>query len=375
MKFNVSSSALLSALQSVSKVIASKNTLPILDSFLFNLEGDRLTITASDVETRMITTVEVIQVDGGGLFAIEAKRLLDPLKELPEQPLNFDVDDESMVVNVTYANGKFFIPGQGGDAYPLLRPLNETAISFTFESQILLNGINRSLFAIGEDELRPVMNGVYFDLQPENITFVASDGHKLARLRHLVEQVNESASFILPKKPANILKTLLGKNADRVEVTFDENSVHVVTPSFEMTSRLIEGRYPNYNAVIPQDNPNHAIVDRVSFLSALKRVSVFSNQASGLIKLQFEENAINISAQDIDFSTSGDETVVCQYTESPLNIGFKALFLIDIVSNMTSENIVLQLADPSRACILIPQENEENEDQLMLIMPMMLNEY
>lgn len=374
MKFNVSSSALLSALQSISKVIASKNTLPILDSFLFNLEGEKLTITASDVETRLVTSVDVVSPVGSGLFAIDAKRLLDPLKELPEQPLTFDINDENMTVNVDYANGKFNLPGQKGDAYPQQKPLNESAISLTLQAQILLNGINRAFFATADDELRPVMNGIYFDIQPENLTFVASDGHKLVRLRNMSIQSKERASFILPKKPANLLKNLLSKTSDDVTVTFDENNAYVKTPAFEMVCRLIEGRYPNYDAVIPADNPNQATIDRLSFLAALKRVSVFSSQASGLVKVQLSENELEVSAQDIDFSTSADEKVACQYSATPLSIGFKASYLIDILANISSENVVLQLADPSRAGVLVPTENEENEDLLMLLMPMMLND-
>lgn len=374
MKFNVSSSALLSALQSISKVIASKNTLPILDSFLFNLEGQKLTITASDVETRLVTSVDVVSPVGSGLFAIDAKRLLDPLKELPEQPLTFDINDDNMTVNVDYENGKFNLPGQKGDAYPQQKPLNESAISLTIQSQILLNGINRALFATADDELRPVMNGVYFDIQPENLTFVASDGHKLVRLRNLSIQSKERASFILPKKPANLLKNLLSKNSDDVTVTFDENNAYVKTSAFEMVCRLIEGRFPNYDAVIPADNPNLATIDRLSFLTALKRVSVFSNQASGLVKVQLSENEMVVSAQDIDFSTSAEEKIVCQYSATPLSIGFKASYLIDILTNISAENVVLQLADPSRAGVLVPTENEENEELLMLLMPMMLND-
>lgn len=374
MKFNVSSLALLSALQSISKVIASKNTLPILDSFLFNLQGETLMITASDVETRLVTSVDVVNADGSGLFAIDAKRLLDPLKELPEQPLTFDINDDNMTVNVDYENGKFNLPGQKGDAYPQQKPLKDTSVSLELESQILLNGINRALFATADDELRPVMNGVYFDIHPENLTFVASDGHKLVRLRNLSVQSKERASFILPKKPANILKNLLTKNADKVTVVFDENNAYIKTSSFEMVCRLIEGRYPNYDAVIPAENPNNATIDRVSFYAALKRVASFSNQASGLVKVQLSENEIVVSAQDIDFSTSAEERIVCQYMAVPLSIGFKASYLIEILSNISSENVILQLADPSRAGVIVPAGNVENEELLMLLMPMMLND-
>lgn len=374
MKFNVSSSALLSALQSLSKVIASKNTLPILDSFLFHLEGTTLTITASDVETRLVTTVDVISAEGSGLFAIDAKRLLDPLKELSEQPLVMEINDDNMTVNVAYENGKFNIPGQKGDAYPQQKPLKESAVSLTLEAQILLNGINRAFFATADDELRPVMNGIYFDIQPECLIFVASDGHKLVRLCNLSVKAGTRASFILPKKPANLLRNLLGKTDENVTITFDENNAYIITPTIEMVCRLIEGRYPNYDAVIPTDNPNMATIDRLSFLAGLKRVSVFSSQSSGLIKVELDENKLIVSAQDIDFSTSGDETIACQYTAPPLSIGFKASYLIDILMNMSSDNVVLQLADPSRAGVMVPTENEESEDLLMLLMPMMLND-
>ncbi|MDR2775794.1 MAG: DNA polymerase III subunit beta [Tannerella sp.] len=374
MKFNVSSSALLSALQSISKVIASKNTLPILDSFLFNLEGMKLTITASDTETRLVTSVDVVSSDGSGLFAIDAKRLLDPLKELPEQPLAFDVNDDNMTVNVDYENGKFNLPGQRGDAYPQQKPLKDRSISIDVESQILLNGINRAFFAAADDELRPVMTGLYFDILTDSLTFVASDGHKLVRLRNLSIRSAERASFILPKKPANLLRSLLAKNSGNATIIFDDNNAYVKTSAFVMVCRLIEGRYPNYDAVIPSGNPNMATIDRISFLTALKRVSVFSSQASGLVKIQLSENEMIVSAQDIDFSTSAEEKITCQYTATPLSIGFKAPNLIDILTNISSENIVFQLADSTRAGIIVPSENEENEDLLMLLMPMMLND-
>ncbi|MDR0699831.1 MAG: DNA polymerase III subunit beta [Tannerella sp.] len=374
MKFNVSSSALLSALQSISKVIASKNTLPILDCFLFNLEGVKLTITASDTETRLVTSVDVVSPDGSGLFAIDAKRLLDPLKELPEQPLTFDINDDNMTVNVDYENGKFNLPGQRYDTYPQQRPLKDNAISLEVESQILLNGINRAFFAAADDELRPVMTGIYFDIVTDSLTFVASDGHELVRLRNLSIRSSESASFILPKKPANILRGLLAKTSGNATVIFDDNNAYIKTSVFEMVCRLIEGRYPNYDAVIPPENPNKATIDRISFLTALKRVSVFSSQASGLVKIQLAENEMVISAQDVDFSTSAEEKIVCQYTAMPLSIGFKASSLIDILANISSENVVFQLADSTRAGVIVPSENEENEDLLMLLMPMMLND-
>lgn len=374
MRFDVSSTALLSRLQSISKVIASKNSLPILDSFLFDLDGNKLTITASDAETRLVTSVEVMNSKGTGLFAVSAKILLDPLKELPEQPLTFDINDENLEIFIHFQNGKYNFIGQKGDTYPLQKPLNDNAIAIIVDSQMLLNGISRSLFATADDELRPVMNGIYFDIHTDDLTFVASDGHKLVRLRNLSVKSPERASFILPKKPANLLKNLLGKETEMVNIKFDDNNAYVNCANFEMVCRLIEGRYPNYNSVIPQENPFKVTIDRISFLNALKRVSVFSNPANSLVKLQLKESEMVVSAQDIDFSTSAEEKIVCQFDGTELNIGFKATYLIEILSNINSEEVILELADPSRAGLIVPAENEENEDQLMLLMPMMLND-
>ncbi len=374
MRFDVSSTALLSRLQSISKVIASKNSLPILDSFLFDLQGTTLTITASDAETRLVTSVEVMNAQGSGLFAVSAKILLDPLKELPEQPLTFDINDENLEIFIHFQNGKYNFIGQKGDAYPQQKPLGENAVTLSIDAQMLLNGISRSLFATADDELRPVMNGVYFDISTDSLTFVASDGHKLVRYRNLAVKSAERAAFILPKKPANLLKGVLAKETEEVTIRFDENNAYVNCTNFEMVCRLIEGRYPNYNSVIPQENPFKVTIDRISFLNALKRVSVFSNPASSLVKIQLKDAVMQVSAQDIDFSTSAEETIVCQYEGSDLSIGFKATYLIEILTNIAAEEVVLELADPSRAGLIVPAENEEDEDLLMLLMPMMLND-
>jgi len=374
MKFDVSSSALLARLQAISKVIASKNMLPILDCVLFQLQDNKLILTASDAEIRLETTVGVMNSEGEGLFAVSSKILLEPLKKLPEQPLTFDINDENLEIFIYFENGKYNFIGQKGDTYPQPKPLNDAAFTLTIESQILLGGVNRSLFAAGEDDLRPIMNGIFFDIQPDNLTFVASDGHKLVRLRHNGVQSAETASFILPKKPANLLKSLLAKTNDPVKIQFDENNAYVVTKTFEMVCRLIEGRYPNYNSVIPQDNPNKLTIDRMVFLSALERVTVFSNPASSLVKLQLSNDLIVVSAQDIDFSTSAEEKMHCQYGGMEMNIGFRGNFLIEMLSNINASEVVLALADPSRAGVIVPAEDEENEKLLMLIMPMVLND-
>ena len=374
MKFVVSSTALLSHLQAISKVINSKNTLPILDCFLLDLEGNKLSLTAADSETRLTTSVEVSDTEGKGKLAINARNLLDPLKELPEQPLTFDINDENLEIFIYFHNGKYNFIGQNGDDYPQPKELKESAVSLDIDPLVLYTGINRSIFASADDELRPVMNGIYFDITTEDLTFVASDGHKLVREKTLTAKGNERASFILPKKPANLLRAILPKESETVEIKFDENNAYIKMSGYTMICRFIEGRYPNYNSVIPQENPNKVTLDRLAFLNALKRVSVFSNQASNLVKLQLTEQSIVISAQDIDFSTAAEETISCQYAGTAMNIGFKSNFLIEILNNIPSTEISFELSDPSRAGLILPSENEENGDLLMLLMPMMLND-
>ncbi len=374
MKFVVSCTSLLSHLQTIGRVIASKNSLPILDGFLFELEGNKLKITASDAETRMVTSITVNEAKGSGKVVITARNLLDSLKELPEQPVKFDIDDNSMSISVAYENGKYNFVGQKGDDYPQPKPLKETAAELNIPAEVLMTGINRALFATADDELRPVMNGVFFDITPEDITFVASDGHKLVRFKRMEAQSTERASFILPKKPSTLLKSILPKESGNSKIMFDDNNAYIFLENFEIICRLIEGRYPNYNAVIPQGNPYKVTVDRQLFANALKRVAVFSNPASSLVKLQVSDNKIVVSAQDIDFSTSAEEMVPCTYQGESMNIGFKGTYLIEILNNTPSPDVILELADPSRAGLILPSENEEKEDLLMLLMPMMLNE-
>lgn len=374
MKFVVSSATLLSHLQAISRVINSKNSLPILDCFLLELDGNVLTITAADNETRLETKVEVNSSEGAGSLAVNSKNLLEPLRELPDQPLTFDVNDETLEIYIYYHNGKYNFVGLKGDEYPRPKELKESAIGLNIPAETLFNGINRTVFATADDELRPVMNGIYFDITTEDLTFVASDGHKLVRVIHKDVKGDGRSSFILPKKPANLLRSLLPKENGAVEVKFDENNAYITMSNFVMICRFVEGRYPNYNSVIPQNNPNNVTLDRLALLNALKRVSVFSNPASSLVKLQLSEDKIVVSAQDIDFLTSAEEMIPCQYNGNVMNIGFKAVFLIDILNNIPSTDVKIELSDPSRAGIILPAENEENEDMLTLLMPMMLND-
>lgn len=376
MNFDVSSSALSYNLQAISKVIASKNTVPILDCFLFYLEGEKrkLTIIASDMETRLETSITALNVEGGGYFAVSAKILLDFLKELPEQPLSFEIDDENLSTVVRYENGKYEFIGQRGDTYPQQKEMKSDATSFSISAPVLLNGISRTLFATADDELRPVMNGIYFDIHPDRLIFVASDGHKLVQISDLTTKVKQEASFVLPKKSANLLRALLPKETEDITIRFDENTACIRAEKFEMVCRLVEGRYPNYSSVIPKENPNEMTIDRLYLVNALKRVSVSSNPASGLVRLHLtEEDGLTISAQDIDFSTSAEETVDCQYFGDELNIGFKAPYLIEMLSNINAKEINLQLGDSTRAGVIVPTENEPDEELLALLMPMMLN--
>lgn len=374
MNFIVSSSALFNRLQTIGRVINSKNTLPILDNFLFEIQDNILTITGSDSETTLITKLELVESDSNVRFCINAKTIQDSMKEIVEQPLHFELNTENMEIKASYQNGHFNIVGKGAEEYPEFNISTENMTTLTMPAETIFNGINRCLFATGDDEIRPIFNGIFFDIQPDAITFVATDSRKLVRNKNFNVKSEQPASFTLPKKPANILKNMLPKESGDVTLYFNERNAQFTMESSTLICRLIEGRYPNYNSVIPQNNPFRATIDRLTMLSALKRVLIFSNQSSALIKLHLEGNQLTVSGQDVDYSTSAEENIICEYVGSPINIGFKGTFLIDILNNISSDNIIIELADPSRAGVIIPAEQEENEDLLMLSMPMMLND-
>ncbi len=374
MRFIVSSTELLKHLNAISRVISTKNTLPILDNFLFKLEGKTLTITASDLETTLITKLELENASEDGLIAIQAKIMLDTLKEFPEQPLTFNIDLDSMVVEILSANGKFSVTGQNGEDFPVLPNLNEKNHSIVVSHDVLLSGINKTLFATADDELRPVMNGIFIELSPEQMSFVASDAHKLVRYKRTDAKSDDISSFILPKKPASLLKNLLPREESDIKLEFDDKNAFFTLDGSKLVCRLVEGKYPAYNSVIPLNNPNELSIDRLELYTTLKRVSVFANQASNLVRLKLTPNEMVVSAQDIDFAISAVETIKCEYEGNPMEIGFKSTFLLEIISNISSEAVRLKLSDPSRAGLLLPAENEnESEDLLMLLMPMMIN--
>lgn len=378
MKFIVSSTELLSHLQAISRVINNKNTLSILDNFLFDLQGDTLFMTASDIETTLITSMQVDSAEGEGKVAVASRLLLDTLREFPEQPLSFDINNSNLAMVITSANGSYNFIGQNGDEYPRLPEMQEDAQSLSLSVPQLSSGISKTLFCTADDELRPVMNGVYFDIKDKEVTLVATDAHKLARFTvpYLNSSVTDEqqASFILPKKPAAMLKNILPKESGEVNIAFDNKNARFSLSKYTMVCRQVEGRFPNYAGVIPQSNLHRIILDRLSFVNALKRVSVFSNQASNLVKLDFSANQLRISAQDIDFSISAEETINCQFGGEALKIGFKSSFLIEILNNISSSDIVLELSDASRAGLILPFEKEKDEDVLMLLMPMLIND-
>jgi len=378
MKFIASSTELLSHLQAISRVINSKNSLPILDNFLFELNGNTLTMTASDIETTLITSMEVENAEGNGKIAVTSRILLDTLREFSEQPLSFDINDSNLALVISSSNGSYNFIGQNGDEYPRLPELQDDTRNLALPVEVLLKGIVKTLFATAEDELRPVMNGVFFDIDADKVTLVATDAHKLVRYKAKYNsasvQGDERESFILPKKPATMLKNILPKESGDVAIEFDNKNARFKLENYTMVCRQVEGRFPNYNGVIPKENPFKIIVDRVSIMNALKRVSVFSNQGSNLVKLAFSANQIHISAQDIDFSISAEETISCQYEGDKINIGFKSSFLVEILNNIDSSDIIFELADPSRAGLILPFENAESGEVLMLLMPMLLNE-
>ena len=375
MRFTVSSSALSSKLNMLAKVIGSKNSLPILDCFLFQVANGEMSITASDSDNVIKSTLALTDHDGEGEFCVPNRVILDALKELPEQPLHFDVDaaGEAIAIKIVYQNGLYNFTGQSAEEYPRTQSMTDACTTVSLPTEMLINNISRSLFATANDELRPVMNGIYFDLTADALAIVASDGHKLVRSKNFTIKSESPSAFNLPKKPASLLKNILSKDGDDAIIKFDDRSAEIQFTDGVMRCRLIDGRYPNYNSVIP-NNPNEVTVDRRGLQSALRRVLPFASESSQLIRFHIESGRFEVSSEDIDFSTSAKEQLSCEYNGSPISIGFKGSSLMEILGNITSDNIIIQLADPSRAGIIVPAEQPENEDIMMLIMPMLLND-
>ena len=374
MRFTVSSTALSNKLVALSKVINSKNAMPILGNFVFDVTGQTLHLTASDSENTMHTAVELADTDGDGRFSIGNHDLLEAVKGFSEQPLTFDVNQETNIARISYQNGLFSLPIESADEFPAAQPVGDQATTIVISSQLLGDNINRSIFATAQDELRPVMNGIYFDLTADGLAVVASDGHKLVRNKIYSITSEVPASFILPKKPASLLKALLSKDGGDVTVRFDDRNAEINYGDGTIQCRLIEGRYPNYNSVIPQNNPNELRADRVGLLAALRRVQPFANDSSNLIRFHVEGSMLQLDAEDYDFSKTATERMNCDYNGQPMSIGFKGSSFIEVLSNLDCPEVIIQLADPSRAGLVLPSEQPEGQDVLMLMMPMLLND-
>ena len=374
MKFTISSSALLSLLSTTGKVVSSKNTLPILDYFLFDLKDGKLKVTASDLETTLVGTIAVENVEREGVIAAPVKLMLDSLKEFSEQPLTIEADENTWEITISWKSGSLSIPGSSGLSYPALPALGEDKCEVELDVDMMIGGINKTLFATADDDLQPVMNGIYVNLAKGVVTFVATDAHKLVKHTCEEEAMAAEASFILPKKPASLLRGILLKEDDAVKVAFDKKNVIFYLKNSTLVCRLVEGIYPNYNAVIPTANPNKVIVDRVEILNAIKRVAVCSNQATNLVEFNINNNSINLATKDIDFSYSANECVSCAYEGTPIVIGFKSTFLVDILSNIETPSVIIELADSTRAGVFKPLYDEpQSANTLMLLMPMMIN--
>ena len=371
MKFIVSSVALLKKLQIVGGVINSSNTIPVLDHFLFELENSNLTITASDLETTMSTTIDV-DSESKGKLAIPSKLLLDTLKTFPEQPLTFVVL-ENNIIEINSNHGKYALAYSDGEQFPKTIQLDNPS-STKLSSGVLLKAINNTLFAAGNDDLRPVMSGVFFQLSNNNLTFVATDAHKLVKYTRSDFSGSETAEFIMPKKPLNLLKATLSDNADEIKVEYNNSNAKFILDDTLIICRLIDGNYPNYEAVIPKENPNVLTIDRVQFLNSVKRVSIFSNKTTHQIRLRAAGAELNISAEDLDFSNKAEERLTCDYQGDDIQIGFNSRFLLEMLNNLTSSEIKLEMSLPNRAGILKPTSGSvDGESITMLVMPVMLN--
>jgi len=373
MRFIVSTSTLLKQLQAVSGALSSSTVLPILENFLFQIKDGNLTISATDLQTSMTTSLTV-ETNENGRICIPSRILLDTLKSLPEQPVTFSVDEKTFAVEIKAGDGSYKLSGENGEDFPKI-PVVENASSVRLPASVLAEAINKTIFAVSNDELRPAMTGVYCQLTPQHFTFVATDAHKLVRYRRMDAHSATSTSFIMPKKALNLLKSSLPSEDVDVSVEYNSTSAFFKFGNINLVCRLIDERYPDYDAVIPTNNPNKLTIDRLSFLGSLSRVAIYANKTTHQVRLKVEGNELNISSEDLDFSNEAHEKLTCQYEGEDLEIGFNARFLIEMLKNLNCEEVSLEMSTPNRAGLLLPQGGDENEDVLMLVMPVMLNSY
>ena len=373
MRFIVSTSTLLKQLQSVSGALSNSTVLPILENFLFEIKDGNLTISATDLQTSMTTSLTV-EAKENGRIAIPSRILLDTLKSLPEQPIAFNIDDNTFAIEISAGDGKYKLSGENGEDFPKI-PVVENASSVNLPASVLAEAINKTIFAVSNDELRPAMTGVYCQLSTSSLTFVATDAHKLVRYRRKDAKAASTASFILPKKALNLLKSALPSEDINVSVEYNSTSAFFKFSNINLVCRLIDERYPDYEAVIPQNNPNKLTIDRQAFLGSLNRVAIYANKTTHQVRLKISGSELNISSEDIDFANEAHERLSCQYDGEDIEIGFNARFLIEMLKNLSCEEVMLEMSTPNRAGLLLPQNGDENEDVLMLVMPVMLNSY
>ncbi len=373
MKLIISSSELLRGIMAVAKAIPAKSPLPILENFLFDLKGNTLEITASDSELTLKTQVEVESTAEEGMIAVPAKHVMDLLKELPDQPLTINTTNDSSFV-CSWASGESTLPYFPAEDYPEITGTDDTAVTLQFPAQSLVDGISSTIYATADDEIRPAMNGILFDIDLASTTLVASDSHKLICYTTADVKASEKASFILHKKPAAILKAIIGKDVETVDIAFDSKNAVFKFGQTMVICRLVVGKYPKYRDVIPQNNSNILRIDRVQLLNTVRRVSVCSNKASNHIKFDLKSGSLMVSAQDLGFSIAAHETMQCQYDGEDLTIGFKSPFIIEILSNMNCGELVMKFLDSKRAALVVPAETEEESEKICgIIMPIMIS--
>lgn len=375
MKFRISSKALYSTLSGVSKVINSKNTLTILDNFHWKVESDRLVITASDSENTLTAILPISAVEGEGDFCVNARRISDIAKELPDIDVDFEINMATYAMKITFPGGMFDMMAMEGQQYPRTIEADDSeALEMTCPATQILNGIENTLFAVGTDDLRPQMMGILWDVKNEGITFVATDTRKLVRYIDRTSASGITASFILPVKPAVILKALLNKE-ENVAMTISPRSAVFKTETITLTSRFIKGNFPDYNRVIPQSNPYVVTVDRASILTAVRRVAVCTDPSHGLVKFQFTPTRMEMKVDDPNNNTFAHEEVPCDFSGENMIIGFSASFLLEIFSTIETQNLIIKLADPSRPGLFEPEENEENTELVIILMPMAVRDF
>ncbi|TDS14899.1 DNA polymerase III subunit beta [Sphingobacterium paludis] len=371
MRFIVSTSILLKQLQAISGASSSSTVLPILENFLFEIKDNLLTISATDLQTSMVTSLQ-IEAKEEGRVAMPSKILIETLKTLPDQPVAFSVDTNTLAIEISAGDGKYKLSGENADDFPKI-PVVDNVSSVSLDASILSEAINKTIFAVSNDELRPAMSGVLVQLAEQGITFVSTDAHKLVRYRRMDVTSEKPTSLILPKKALTLLKSSLPSDETVVAIEYNNTNAFFQFGNIHLICRLIDERYPDYEAVIPQVNPNKLTVDRLLFLNTLRRVVIFANKTTHQVRLKISGSELHISAEDLDFANEAHERLSCQFEGQDMEIGFNAKFLVEMLNNLSSSEVVIEMSTPNRAGLLIPAIKEENEDILMLVMPVMLN--